>query len=149
MTMAATTRSPFRELMALQDRMNRMFDSSVHSEGTDEEMEAAGWTPAVDIYETTDAIMVNVEAPGMSREQFTVEVKDDVLTLKGERPFEKDVSREHYHRIERAYGRFRRSFVLGVPIRTDAITAAYKGGVLEIVLPKVEESKARKIEITE
>ena len=147
--MAATTRSPFRELMALQDRMNRMFDSSVQGEGTDEEMEAAGWTPAVDIYETTDAIMVNVEAPGMSREQFTVEVKDDVLTLKGERPFEKDVSREHYHRIERAYGRFRRSFVLGVPIRNDGITAVYKSGVLEIVLPKVEESKARKIEITE
>ncbi len=147
--MAATTRSPFRELMALQDRMNRMFDSSVQGEGTDEEMEAAGWTPAVDIYEITDAIMVNVEAPGMSREQFTVEVKDDVLTLKGERPFEKDVSREHYHRIERAYGRFRRSFVLGVPIRNDGITAVYKSGVLEIVLPKVEESKARKIEITE
>ena len=147
--MAATTRSPFRELMALQDRMNRMFDSSVHGEGTDEEMEAVGWTPAVDIYETTDAIMVNVEAPGMSRDQFTVEVKDDVLTLKGVRPFEKDVSREHYHRIERAYGRFRRSFVLGVPIRTGGITAAYKGGVLEIVLPKVEGSKARKIEITE
>ncbi|MDF1524876.1 MAG: Hsp20/alpha crystallin family protein [bacterium] len=147
--MAATTRSPFRELMALQDRMNRIFDSSAHSEGTDEEMEAAGWTPAVDIYETTDAILVNVEAPGMSRDQFTVEVKDDVLTLKGERPFEKDVSREHCHRIERAYGRFRRSFVLGVSIRTDMITAAYMGGVLEVVLPKVEESKARKIEITE
>ena len=147
--MAATTRSPFRELMALQDRMNRMFDSGVHGEGTDEEMDSAAWTPAVDIYETTDAIMVNVEAPGMSRDQFTVEVKDDVLTLKGERPFEKDVSREHYHRIERAYGRFRRSFVLGVPIRNDGITAVYKSGVLEIVLPKVEESKARKIEITE
>jgi HSP20 family protein len=147
--MAATTRSPFRELMALQDRMNRMFDSSVHGEGTDEEMEAAGWIPAVDIYETADAIMVNVEAPGMSRDQFTVEVKDDVLTLKGDRPFEKDVSREHYHRIERAYGRFRRSFVLGVPVKNDGITAAYKGGVLEIVLPKVEETKAVNIEITE
>jgi len=147
--MTATIRSPFRELMALQDRMNRMFDSSVHGEGTDEEMEAAAWTPAVDIYETPDAIMVNVEAPGMSRDQFTVQVKDDVLTLKGERPFEKDVSREHYHRIERAYGRFRRSFVLGVPILNDGITAAYKGGILEIVLPKVEEGKARKIEISE
>ena len=74
--MTATNRSPFRELMALQDRMNRMFDSSVHGEGTDEDMETTAWTPAVDIYETSDAIMVNVEAPGMSRDQFTVEVKD-------------------------------------------------------------------------
>lgn len=147
--MTATIRSPFRELMALQDRMNRMFDSSVYGERADEEMETAAWTPAVDIYETKDAIMVNVEAPGMSRDQFTVEVQDDVLTLKGERPFEKDVSREHYHRIERAYGRFRRSFVLSTPINTDGITATYKDGVLEIVLPKVEEAKARKIEITE
>ena len=69
--------------------------------------------------------------------------------VKGERPFEKDVSREHYHRIERAYGRFRRSFVLGTPIHNDGITATYRDGVLEIVLPKVEEAKARKIEITE
>ncbi len=61
--MAATIRSPFRELMALQDRMNRMFDSTVSGEGTDEETDAAVWTPAVDIYETRDAIMVNVEAP--------------------------------------------------------------------------------------
>ena len=147
--MTATNRSPFRELMALQDRMNRMFDSGVHGEGTDEDMEATAWTPAVDIYETNDAIMVNVEAPGMSRDQFTVEVKDEVLTLQGERPFEKDVSREHYHRIERSYGRFRRSFVLGTPIHNDGITATYKNGVLEIVLPKVEEAKPKKIEITD
>ncbi|MCK5352199.1 Hsp20/alpha crystallin family protein, partial [bacterium] len=70
-------------------------------------------------------------------------------TLQGERPFEKDVSREHYHRIERSYGRFRRSFVLGTPIHNDGITATYKNGVLEIVLPKVEESKPKKIEITD
>ena len=147
--MTATIKSPFRELMALQDRMNRMFDSSVHGEMTDEEVEAAAWKPAVDIYETADAIMVNVEAPGMSRDMFTVEVKDDLLTLKGDRPFEKDVAREHYHRIERAYGKFRRSFVLDTPIQSEGITATYRDGVLEIVLPKVEETTARKIEITE
>lgn len=144
----AVIRSPFRELMALQDRMNRAFDSSMRDEGTDEEMEPAAWVPAVDIYETRDAIMVNVEAPGMTRDQFAVEVKDDILTLKGERPFEKDVSRENYHRIERAYGKFRRSFVLSAPIKNESITAAYRDGVLEVVLPKVEEAKARKIEIT-
>ena len=144
----ATIRSPFRDLMAIQDRLNRLFEGTVEKEGGSEEgMETAAWTPLVDIYETKDAIIVNVEAPGMSREQFTVEVKDDILSLKGERPFEKDVSREHYHRIERAYGKFRRSFVLGTPIRSDGITATYRDGILEIVLPKVEEAKARKIEI--
>ncbi len=144
----ATIRSPFRDLMAIQDRLNRLFEGTVEKEGGSEEgMETAAWTPVVDIYETKDAIIVNVEAPGMSREQFTVEVKDDILSLKGERPFEKDVSREHYHRIERAYGKFRRSFVLGTPIKSDGITATYRDGILEIVLPKVEEAKARKIEI--
>lgn len=144
----ATVRSPFRELMALQDRMNRMFDNRAQNPGTDEEVETAAWTPAVDIYETKDAIMVNVEAPGMSRDQFNVEVKDDVLTLKGERPFEKDVSREHYHRIERAYGKFRRSFILDTQINSDGIKATYRDGVLEIYLPKVEEAKPKRIEIT-
>ena len=147
--MTAIIRSPFRELMALQDRMNRMFDSNVHGEGTQEDVDTVAWIPAVDIYETKESIIVNVEAPGMSRDQFMVEVKDDVLTLRGERPFEKDVSRENYHRIERSYGRFRRSFVLGTTINNDGITAVYRDGVLEVVLPKIEESAARKIEITD
>jgi HSP20 family protein len=146
--MMAMIRTPFRELMAIQDRMNRLFDTSMRGEGGDEEVEAAAWTPAVDIYETKDAIVVTVEAPGMTREQFSVEVKDDVLTIKGERPFEKDVSREQYHRIERAYGRFRRSFILGTAVQTNRITANYTDGVLAITLPKIEEAKPKKIEIT-
>ena len=147
--MMATIKSPFRELMALQDRMNRMFDGNVPGERGAEEIEAAAWTPTVDIYETRENIVVNVEAPGMSREQFGVEVKDDILSIRGERPFEKDVSREQYHRIERAYGKFRRSFVLGVAIQVDNISATYREGVLEIILPKLEETKSRKIEISE
>jgi HSP20 family protein len=148
MKMVAVIRAPFREMMALQDRMNRMFDGSVPGERGDEEIEAAAWTPAVDIHETKEAIVVNVEAPGMTREQFGVEVKDDVLSIRGERPFEKDVVREQYHRIERAYGKFRRSFVLGVPIKVDSISASYRDGVLEITLPKVEEGRPKKIEIS-
>ena len=146
--MMATIRTPFKDLMAIQDRMNRLFDTSIRGEGGEEEVEAAAWTPAVDIYETKDAVVVTVEAPGMTREQFSVEVKDEVLTIKGERPFEKDVSREQYHRIERAYGKFRRSFILGMAVQTDSITATYNEGVLEITLPKVEEAKPKKIEIT-
>ena len=146
--MTATIKSPIRELMALQDRMNRMFDGNVPGEMGDEEIEAAAWTPTVDIYETRENIVVNVEAPGMSREQFGVEVKDDILSIRGERPFEKDVSSEQYHRIERTYGKFRRSFVLGVAIQVDNISATYREGVLEIILPKVEETKSKKIEIS-
>lgn len=146
--MMAVIRTPFRELMAIQDRMNRIFDTSIRGEGGDEDVEATAWTPAVDIYETKDAIVVAVEAPGMTREQFAVEVKDEVLTIKGERPFEKDVSREQYHRIERAYGKFRRSFILGTAVQTDRITANYTDGVLMINLPKIEEAEPKKIEIT-
>ena len=146
--MTATIKSPFRELMALQDRMNRMFDGEVPGERGGEEIESSAWTPTVDIYETKESIVVNVEAPGMSREQFGVEVKEDILSIRGERPFEKDVTREQYHRIERAYGKFRRSFILGTPIQVDGISAAYKDGVLEIILPKLEDARPKKIEIS-
>lgn len=146
--MMTMIRPPFRDLMAIQDRMNKLFDTSIRGEGAEEDVESSAWAPAVDIFETKDAIVVNVEAPGMTKEQFGVEVKDEILTIKGERPFEKDVSREQYHRIERSYGRFRRSFILGTAVWTDRITAAYRDGVLVITLPKVEEVKPRKIEIT-
>jgi HSP20 family protein len=146
--MMAMIRTPFKDLMAIQDRMNRLFDTSIRGEGGEEEVEAAAWTPAVDIYETKDAVVVTVEAPGMKKDQFCVEVKEEVLTIKGERPFEKDVSREQYHRIERAYGKFRRSFILGMSVQSDRVTASYNDGVLEITLPKVEEAKPKKIEIT-
>ena len=142
------TRTPFHELMALQDRMNRIFNGSVQQDGSDEDLERPTWTPAVDIYETKDGIVVNVEAAGLTRDAFNVEVKDDVLTIRGERPFEKDVAREQYHRVERAYGKFRRSFLLGVPVQVENIVATYRNGVLEINLPKTEEVKPRKIEIT-
>lgn len=139
--------TPFRELMALQDRMNRLFNATGRQEGGEEDLDRPTWTPAVDIYETKDSIVVNVEAAGLSREAFNVELKDDVLTIKGERPFEKDVNREQYHRVERAYGKFRRSFILGVPVQVDRISATYRNGVLEITMPKTEEVKPRRIEI--
>ena len=147
MTMAATTKSPFRELMALQDRMNRMFDSSVPGEGTDEEMEAAGWTPAVDIYETTDAIMVNVEAPGMSRDQFTVEVKDDVLTLKGEKRTVNKEESDNYHCVERSCGSFSRSVLLPSEVDSDHAEASMQNGVLTLRLPTARGSGAKTIAI--
>lgn len=145
----AHTREPFRGMMALQDRMNRLFQGPVDREVEGEDFESASWDPPVDIYETKDDIVVNVEVPGISKDLISVEVKDEVLIIQGERPFEKDVDREQYHRVERAYGRFRRSFILGVQVRIEGIKATYRDGVLEILLPKVEEVKPRKIEISE
>ncbi|UCF30752.1 MAG: Hsp20/alpha crystallin family protein [bacterium] len=143
------TKEPFRELMALQDRMNRLFTGNFGREGTEQDLEAATWAPPVDIYETKDDIVVNVEVPGIAKDLISVEVKDDVLAIRGERPFEKGMTKEQYHRMERAYGKFRRSFILGTPVQIDGVRAAYKDGVLEITLPKVEAVKPRKIEISE
>ncbi len=143
-----TRKAPFKELMALQDRMSRLFEGTVSREGTDEDFETTGWTPPVDIYETRDNIMVKVEVPGVSKDWISVEVKNDVLVISGQRPFEKDVSEENYHRIERVYGKFRRSFILGMPVQVDQIKAACREGVLEITLPKVEDAKPKKVEIS-
>ncbi|NOY87168.1 MAG: Hsp20/alpha crystallin family protein [Deltaproteobacteria bacterium] len=144
----AIAREPFKELMALHDRMNRVFQGDTGRGDLEEEFESSTWAPPVDIYETQDDILVNVEVPGVDKDRISVEVKDDVLVIQGERPFEKDVAREHYHRIERSYGRFRRSFILSVPVQVDGIKASYQSGILEITLPKVEAAKPKKIEIS-
>jgi HSP20 family protein len=143
----AITRTPYQELIALQDRMSRLFDGLERSGKGEEEFEASSWAPPVDIYETRDAVVVKVEVPGVTRERIAVEVKDDVLSISGERPFERDVARENYHRVERPYGRFKRSFILGIPVQVDGVKAACREGVLEVTLPKVEEARPRKIEI--
>ncbi|GBE15445.1 MAG TPA: Hsp20/alpha crystallin family protein [Proteobacteria bacterium] len=143
----AIAREPFKELMALHDRMNRIFQGETGHGDLEEEFESSIWSPPVDIYETQDDILVNVEVPGVKKDRISIEVKDDVLVIQGERPFEKDIAGEQYHRIERSYGRFRRSFVLSVPVQVDGIKAAYQGGILEITLPKLEAAKPRKIEI--
>lgn len=143
------TREPFKEMMVLQDRMNRLFQGSVAPEDEGEDFESTSWNPPVDIYESRDDIVVNVEVPGISKDLISVEVKDEVLIIHGERPFEKDVGKEQYHRIERAYGKFRRSFILGVQVQIDRIKASYRDGVLEISLPKVEEVRPKTIEISE
>jgi HSP20 family protein len=145
----AHTKEPYKEMMALQDRMNRPFQGPVDREGEGGDFESNSWNPPVDIYETKDDIIVNVEVPGIFKDLISVEVKDEVLIIQGERPFEKDVDKEQYHRVERAYGKFRRSFILGVQVQVEEIKATYRDGVLEISLPKVEEVQPRKIEISE
>ena len=101
----------------------------------------------MDIYENKDQIVLEAELPGMNRDDFDLSVENNVITLRGERHFEKKDETDNYHRVERAYGSFTRSFTLPNTVSADGATAEYSNGVLRVTLPKREETKARRIEI--
>jgi HSP20 family protein len=140
---------PFRELSTIQERMNRMFEDFVGRTrgGREGELAVGGWTPAVDIYETDDEIIVTAELPGLEKDQVGVEYKDGILTLRGERKLEREVKEESYHRMERSYGVFHRAFTLPGSVDEEKIGARMKNGVLEIHLPKAEAAKPRQITV--
>lgn len=139
---------PFREIAALQERMNRLFsDIRMQSPFREEEIVQGSWIPAVDIYETNEAIVLNAELPGVAPQDISVEVKDNTLTLKGEKKFAKEVKEENYHRVERSYGTFQRAFTLPGTVAQDKVKAQFKDGVLKITLPKVEEAKPKQIKV--
>lgn len=146
--MALLRWDPFRDLLSLQDRMNRIFEESLPRNKVFEGSLTTGvWSPAVDIYETEKAIILKVELPGLSKDDISIEIKDDNLTLRGERKFEKDIREENYHRIERSYGTFSRSFSLPKTINKNKVDATFKDGILEITIPKAEETRPKQIEI--
>lgn len=139
---------PFRDLTSIQERMNQIFEDALsRTRGREEGLRTGMWTPAVDIYEKTDSVVVKAELPGVEKDQISVEVKDGILTLRGERKFERDVKEESYHRIERAYGSFLRSFSLPVSVDQDKVSAKFKDGVLEVELPKKEKAKPKQIKV--
>lgn len=135
----------------LRHRFDRLFDNPfgdyLDTARSGEEVSNRTWVPAVDIFETADGLSLNVELPGMKAEDIEITVENRVLTLRGERKFDNDVARESYHRIERSYGAFSRSFSLPSNLRSDDVKATFHDGVLTIALPKAEESKPRKIAI--
>ena len=145
--MSITRHDPFRDLRALQDEVNRLFSAGAARGFGDEGIARGAWTPSVDIYENKDNIVLEAELPGMNREDFELTVENNVLTLRGERRFEKRDEGDNYHRVERAYGQFTRSFTLPQTVSGENATAEYKNGVLRVVLHKREEVKARRIEI--
>jgi HSP20 family protein len=106
------------------------------------------WTPAVDVAETEEAITLHVEVPGLKLEEFDIELTGDTLTIRGERKRVREEQADNFVRVERSYGRFQRSFTLATPIQNDKVSAAYRDGILEITLPKSEETKPRKIAVT-
>jgi len=138
---------PFRDLRSLQDEVNRLFSTNLSRVFGDENIARGAWTPSVDIYENKDQIVLEAELPGMSREEFEVTVENNVLTLRGERRFEKRDESDNYHRVERAYGTFTRSFTLPQTVSPEQAIAEYKNGVLRVTLAKRQEIKARRIEI--
>lgn len=143
--MNLTRWNPARDLAALEiDRLNRMFDAVF----TGEPLTGAAWVPAVDIYETADKdVVVKVEVPDMKREDITVTFENNVLTIEGERKASDEVKHEQYHRIERRYGAFRRSFTMPASVDGSRVQAAYQDGVLKITLPQRPEAKPRQITI--
>ena len=145
--MSITRYDPFRDLKTLQDEVNRLFSTSFARPFGDEGIARGAWTPNVDIYENKDEIILEAELPGMNREDFELTVENNVLTLRGERRFEKKDETDNYHRVERAYGAFSRSFTLPQTVSSENATAEYKNGVLRVVLHKREEVKARRIEV--
>lgn len=145
--MAIVRWDPFRDLIGLQERMNRLFDETFSRRGGEQPLGITTWSPAVDIYETENAFVVKVELPGLTKDDIEVQIHDGILTLKGERKFEKEVKEENYHRIERAYGTFQRSFSLPTAVEEDKIKASFKDGVLEVNLPKAEAVKPKQIKV--
>jgi HSP20 family protein len=139
---------PFKEMVGLQDRMNRMFeDAWGRGRRGDEEFISGGWIPPVDVRETKESLEITAELPGVDPKQVEVSVESGVLTLKGARTFEKAAEGETYHRVERAYGAFERSFTLPSNVDAERIQAAYRHGVLHLSVPKREEAKPKAISI--
>lgn len=136
---------PFRDLVTLSDRLNRALSDSVGPSTS--AMSYGAWSPPVDIFERPDGLVIRAEIPGVEKEAIDVRIENNVLTLHGERRREEEFDEAAAHRLERIYGSFTRSFSLPATVDAAKISAAYKDGVLEIVLPKAEEAKPKRIEV--
>lgn len=145
--MAIVRLDPFRELAAMQDRINRIFGEA-YRRGDDDITLRTDWVPAVDIYENDKhEIIIKAEMPGLRKDDIDVSVENNTLTLRGQRERESSVKEEQYHRVERAYGVFSRSFSLPQTIDAANVQAEYKDGVLTLTLPKREEAKPRQVQV--
>jgi HSP20 family protein len=142
--MAITRWEPFREVVALQNRVNSLFRDL--NEG-DDPVAAASFVPAVDIYEDAQKVMLKLEVPGIDQKDLDVRVENHTLTVKGERKFEAEEKEQNFHRIERRYGSFYRAFTLPNSVDTENVAASYNAGVLKLELKKKPEAQPKQIEI--
>jgi len=144
--MAIVRWRPFEDL-ATQKEFNRFFSEGFPRLFGAGEPSTRTWAPAVDIYETDNALVLKADLPGVDPKDVEIRVEDGVLYLKGERKFEKEVKEENYHRVERAYGAFSRSFSLPNSIDAEHVAAEYKGGQLILTMPKREDAKPKTVKI--
>ena len=142
--MAITRWDPFREVVALQNRVNSLFRDL--NEG-DDPLATASFVPAVDIYEDPQKVMLKLEVPGIDQKDLDVRIEDHTLTVKGERKFESEEKEQNFHRIERRYGSFYRAFTLPNTVDTENVAASYNAGVLKLELKKKPEAQPKQIKI--
>lgn len=146
--MALVKYNPLKELRTMQEQMNRLLNVSWNHDIPGEDMKEGIWQPSVDIYETADAIVIKAEVPGVDQKDIDVRIEENTLILRGERKHEGEVKKENYHRIERYFGTFQRSFSLPATIDQEKVAAICEKGVLTIHLPKREETIPKQINIT-
>lgn len=148
--MAIVRWDPFQEFAVLQDRLNRVFADAYGRQGTADEglLTSGSWVPPVDIFQTgAHELVLKAELPEMTREDIDITVENDTLTIRGEKKLSGDVKEEQFHRIERRYGSFSRSFTLPPTVDTTKVSADYKQGVLTVKLPLREEAKPRQVKV--
>ena len=145
--MSITRNAPSTELRTLQHQVNRLFEPFFGRGLEDQDLIGGTWIPAVDIAEEKDAIVVTAEVPGIKQDEIDIQYENGVLTLRGERRFEKESSEKSFQRVERLYGIFVRSFALPRSVDAEKITATYENGVLEVRVPKREDAKPKQIRI--
>ena len=145
--MTSTRWDPFRDLVAIQDRMNRLFQEVLSRQRGQEELETGQWGPAVDIFESGDSIILRADLPGIEQSEIEIRVDDNTLLLRGDRKLPGDERPEDFHRSERPHGPFLRSFSLPQSVDQAGIRATHKNGVLELILPKRQETKSKAIRV--
>lgn len=145
--MAIIRWDPFREMVTMREKMNRLFEDSLAQKGEDKDMMTSNWAPAVDIYETANELVLTAEVPGIEEKDIEIKIEDNTLTLRGERKFEKETKEENFHRIERSYGSFFRAFSLPNSVDSDRIQAEHENGVLRVIMPKRQELKPKTVKI--
>lgn len=130
---------PMRELLAVQKRMNKLFESALARTNFEAQPGVDSWTPISDVYETAESLVLNLELPGFELREIDVRLEEDELTVEGERRMDREQPGERFHRVERSYGKFSRRFRLPSSVNRDAVEATYRNGLLRVVLPRSGE----------
>jgi HSP20 family protein len=146
--MAIIRWDPFRDVVALQNRMNSLFQDFTRGQNDADTLTTAAFVPPVDIYEDEHKVVLKLEVPGLKQDDIDVRVENNTLTIRGERKFEKEEKEENFHRIERRYGSFYRAFTVPTTVDPEGVQASYDAGVLKIELQKRAEAKPKQIKVS-